>query len=80
MSRRVSSSMASVTSGRAGALVAVLNLSPLYCGGLNEAVKLMPPWQWRLMIWQARAWEGASRSASSTRIPLRAMSLAASRA
>jgi hypothetical protein len=66
--RRTSSSTLSVSEGRAGAPVSRLSFSPLYSGGLKEAVKLIPACALRLMIWRAWAWAGASRSASQTPI------------
>ena len=58
----------------------MLYFRPLYSGGLKDAVKLIPPWAFRWMIWKAWAWEGASRSARKTPILLWDRILAASAA
>src|SRR5262249_16234063 len=76
----ISSSMARVISGSAGAPFEVENLRPLYSGGLCEAVKLMAPIALRRTVSYETHGVGTSRLHRKAWIPLKARMRAASEA
>src|SRR5438552_13125042 len=76
----ISRSMPFVTSGRAGAPLAVENFRPLYSGGLWEAVKLIAPIALRRTVSNDTHGVGTSRVQRKAWMSLKARMRAASEA